>query len=185
MTAGQEVTFTCVPPGSGSRIGIDRDGDGAGDGDEGDAGTDSANPADVPSAPQVCTSTTSVAFKRATLTDRRGVLFMNVEIDLDQYAQETVSVIATDGDGPIMAEGVAGASIVTKGSASKYRAPKGATGIKTITIREKRNSGGIFKITLRTIAAWAPGAANQLPSATDIRLNFAGRCFIGDATKVN
>src|SRR5262249_32686272 len=26
-TAGQEVTFTCVPPGSGVRIGIDRDGD--------------------------------------------------------------------------------------------------------------------------------------------------------------
>ncbi|MEO0424918.1 MAG: hypothetical protein AAF184_21465 [Pseudomonadota bacterium] len=32
--AGQELTFTCVPPGSGERIGIDRDADGIFDGDE-------------------------------------------------------------------------------------------------------------------------------------------------------
>ncbi len=32
--AGQELTFTCVPPGSGERIGIDRDADGVYDGDE-------------------------------------------------------------------------------------------------------------------------------------------------------
>jgi len=31
---GGEVTFTCVPPGSGHRIGIDRDRDGVLDGDE-------------------------------------------------------------------------------------------------------------------------------------------------------
>jgi hypothetical protein len=31
---GGEVTFTCVPPGSGQRIGLDRDGDGILDGDE-------------------------------------------------------------------------------------------------------------------------------------------------------
>ncbi|HEX8706580.1 MAG TPA: hypothetical protein VF815_47545, partial [Myxococcaceae bacterium] len=43
-----EVTFTCVPPGSGLRIGIDRDGDGAGDGDEEAAGTDPANPVSKP-----------------------------------------------------------------------------------------------------------------------------------------
>jgi DNA-binding beta-propeller fold protein YncE len=38
------VTFTCVPPGSGERIGVDRDGDGAWDGDERDAHTDPADP---------------------------------------------------------------------------------------------------------------------------------------------
>jgi hypothetical protein len=42
---GQEVTYTCTPPGSGVRLGIDRDGDGALDGDERDAGTDPADPA--------------------------------------------------------------------------------------------------------------------------------------------
>ena len=42
------VTYTCAPPGSGERIGIDRDGDGFRDGDERDAGSDPADPADTP-----------------------------------------------------------------------------------------------------------------------------------------
>jgi hypothetical protein len=37
------VTFTCVPPGNGIRMGVDRDLDGAFDADEADAGTDTAN----------------------------------------------------------------------------------------------------------------------------------------------
>ncbi len=45
---GVPVTYTCAPPGSGTRIGVDRDGDGAWDGDERDAGT---NPADPNSEP--------------------------------------------------------------------------------------------------------------------------------------
>jgi DNA-binding beta-propeller fold protein YncE len=43
--ADQERTFTCVPPGSGARIGIDRDEDGVLDRDELDAGSDPANAA--------------------------------------------------------------------------------------------------------------------------------------------
>jgi hypothetical protein len=39
------ITFTCMPPGSGIRAGIDRDRDGKLDRDELDAGTDPANPA--------------------------------------------------------------------------------------------------------------------------------------------
>jgi DNA-binding beta-propeller fold protein YncE len=50
LTAGQEVTYTCVPPGSGQRIGIDRDEDTFLDRDEIDAGTDPADPADFPGA---------------------------------------------------------------------------------------------------------------------------------------
>jgi DNA-binding beta-propeller fold protein YncE len=38
------VTYTCQPPGSGARAGIDRDGDGRLDGDEADAGTSPVNP---------------------------------------------------------------------------------------------------------------------------------------------
>ncbi len=45
---GQERTYTCVPPGSGVRIGIDRDEDGALDGDELDAGSDPADPGSRP-----------------------------------------------------------------------------------------------------------------------------------------
>ncbi len=45
---GHELTYTCAPLGSGRRIGIDRDEDGFLDGDEDDAGTDPADPLDVP-----------------------------------------------------------------------------------------------------------------------------------------
>jgi hypothetical protein len=42
------LTFTCVPPGSGWRLGIDRDGDGFADGDELAAGSSPADPNSVP-----------------------------------------------------------------------------------------------------------------------------------------
>jgi DNA-binding beta-propeller fold protein YncE len=43
-THGHPMTYTCVPPGSGERVGVDRDGDGVWDGDERDAHTDPADP---------------------------------------------------------------------------------------------------------------------------------------------
>jgi len=46
--AGQERTYTCVPPGSGQRIGIDRDADHFYDADESDAGTNPTDPLSVP-----------------------------------------------------------------------------------------------------------------------------------------
>jgi hypothetical protein len=47
-TAGQELTYTCVAPGDGVRVGVDRDQDGCPDRSELDAGTDPANPMSVP-----------------------------------------------------------------------------------------------------------------------------------------
>jgi hypothetical protein len=46
--SGHPVTYTCVPPGSGVRIGVDRDGDGLRDGDERDARTNPADPTSTP-----------------------------------------------------------------------------------------------------------------------------------------
>jgi len=46
--AGQELTYTCVPPGSGLRAGIDRDEDGFFDRDELDGGSDPADPGSTP-----------------------------------------------------------------------------------------------------------------------------------------
>jgi len=46
--AGQALTFTCAPPGDGLRLGLDRDGDGALDRDEFDAGSDPADPDSTP-----------------------------------------------------------------------------------------------------------------------------------------
>jgi DNA-binding beta-propeller fold protein YncE len=48
--AGEARTYTCVPPGEGVRIGIDRDEDGAYDGDEIAAGTDPADPSSNPAS---------------------------------------------------------------------------------------------------------------------------------------
>jgi DNA-binding beta-propeller fold protein YncE len=45
---GGALTYTCVPPGSGERIGLDRDLDGALDGDERAAGSDPADPSSMP-----------------------------------------------------------------------------------------------------------------------------------------
>jgi YVTN family beta-propeller protein len=55
-SAGQERTYTCVPPGSGTRIGIDRDSDGCFDRDELDLGSD---PADAGSNSCLGSSTTT------------------------------------------------------------------------------------------------------------------------------
>ena len=63
-TAGQELTYTCVPPGSGVRVGIDRDEDGFFDRDELDLGSDPANPASVPAG----TTTTTVITATTTTT---------------------------------------------------------------------------------------------------------------------
>jgi hypothetical protein len=48
QTPGQELTYTCVPPGTGVHAALDRDGDGFLDRDELDARSDSANPGSTP-----------------------------------------------------------------------------------------------------------------------------------------
>ena len=45
---GHEVTYTCVPRGSGARLAVDRDDDGFLDGDEVDACSDPADPESTP-----------------------------------------------------------------------------------------------------------------------------------------
>ncbi|HEY8515061.1 MAG TPA: hypothetical protein VIS07_06085 [Candidatus Binatia bacterium] len=62
---GQEVTWTCVPRGSGERIGLDRDLDGFYDRDELDAGTNPADPLDFPGA----VGTSGIRTAALTLTD--------------------------------------------------------------------------------------------------------------------
>jgi hypothetical protein len=48
LATGRPLTYTCTPPGSGYRMGIDRDEDGFLDGDERSAGSDPADPSDTP-----------------------------------------------------------------------------------------------------------------------------------------
>ena len=62
-TAGQEQTWTCMPPGSGTRAGIDRDEDGFLDQDERDVGSDPADPASTPLTVPVSISTAKLLLK--------------------------------------------------------------------------------------------------------------------------
>jgi hypothetical protein len=57
LAATTDLTYTCVPPGSGLRIGIDRDRDGALDGDELDGGSDADDPSSVPDGSVHCLDT--------------------------------------------------------------------------------------------------------------------------------
>jgi YVTN family beta-propeller protein len=64
--AGQERTYHCVPPGSGLRIGIDRDEDGFFDRDEIDGGSDPADPSSVPSGTTSTTTSTTTSSTSTT-----------------------------------------------------------------------------------------------------------------------
>ena len=151
-----------MPPGNGLRIGIDRDGDGFGDGDELDGGTDPTDAGDTPTdvAP-VCSTVNPVQFKTATLTDRTGRLSVRADLLLGTYTQESVAASASDNDGAIFADLVAGNLIVPKGAGFKFKAPRGSVGITDVSVREKRNSGGIFTVTLKTKGAWPVGSATK------------------------
>jgi hypothetical protein len=66
-TPGQEITYTCVPPGSGVRVGVDRDGDGWFDRYELDHGTDPADALSFPGAPTTTTTTVTTSTTTTTI----------------------------------------------------------------------------------------------------------------------
>jgi hypothetical protein len=185
-TAGQELTFTCVPPGEGTRVGIDRDGDGYGDGDEIAAGSDPSDPNSIPAGgTPICTSLTSFIWKRAYIKDSRGNLSLTgKDLPLTDYTNQSVSVVIDDGGGSIFAGTVPGASIILKGSTYKFIAPSGSTGLTRITVKENSRAPGLFKVTAKAKGAWTPGLANETELTTTVTVNVGGMCFRGNATKV-
>jgi hypothetical protein len=74
-TPGQDLTFSCVPPGSGDRIGIDRDQDGFRDRDELDDGKDPADPTSFPGSAPLLVSTKSLILKDGTPPSKRRISF--------------------------------------------------------------------------------------------------------------
>jgi DNA-binding beta-propeller fold protein YncE len=186
-TAGQELTFTCVPPGSGVRIGLDRDADGYGDRDELDLGSDPENPASIPSGGiQICASTSPFTFKSARVTDKSGNLsLIAVDVPLTTYAQETISVELV---GLLFSRSysatIPGASILLKGKSYKYTAPGGSTGLIRILVKENSKAPGLFKVTAKTKKAWPAGTFIETPASTVVLLNVGGQCFFGNVTKL-
>jgi DNA-binding beta-propeller fold protein YncE len=64
--AGQPLTYTCAPPGTGERMGVDRDEDGFYDRDELDAGSDPADPLAIPGG----TTATLISAKKLLIKNK-------------------------------------------------------------------------------------------------------------------
>jgi DNA-binding beta-propeller fold protein YncE len=71
-TSGQELTYTCVPPGSGTRIAIDRDEDGVFDRRELDCGSDPADPGSTATTSGACSVVTTSTTTTTTVTTTSG-----------------------------------------------------------------------------------------------------------------
>jgi hypothetical protein len=180
-TAGQELTFTAVPPGEGFRIGLDRDADGFRDSDEADAGS---NPGDELSLP--CTSSTPFGERdRARIKDAKGQLSLSAAIVLGDYQRETIEIIVGDGGGIFLDSGILGDALeANSGSTSfKFRSKDGP--ITKLQIKEDPKISGGFKVKVRTRAAWPVGSADEDAAATLVVLNVGGQCVEGSATSVD
>jgi hypothetical protein len=121
--AGQELTYTCVPPGSGERIGIDRDDDGIRDGDE--SGTPSAcPPAPVPG----CRVAAKSSLQMKAEPGRERIVWrwnQGAPVDLNDLGDPVLGttvydLCVYDGDGLVLSAHVP-AQAGWKGIASGYR----------------------------------------------------------------
>ncbi|MCW5892400.1 MAG: beta-propeller fold lactonase family protein [bacterium] len=103
QTAGQEITFTAVPPGTGTRIGIDRDLDGVFDRRELDCATDPANAADFPPTlsgacnvvTTTTTSTTTTTITATTSTTTTTVLVTTTSTTTSTTVTSTTTTTVT------------------------------------------------------------------------------------------
>src|SRR5262249_48372912 len=71
-TPGQELTYTCVPPGNGRRAGTGRDEDDCFDRTEMDAGSNPADPGSIPGGSTTTTTTTTPGSTTTTTTTPPG-----------------------------------------------------------------------------------------------------------------
>ena len=92
--SGQELTFTCAPPGTGERLALDRDGDGHFDRDEIDAGADPADPTSIPGT--VCSGDCDA--DGAVTVDE---ILAGVNLALGVGSIETCPAMDADGSGEV------------------------------------------------------------------------------------
>ncbi len=87
-TAGQERTYTCVPPGSGIRAGVDRDLDGFYDRTEIEAGSDPADATSTPGGP-LPTTTTLTSSTSTTTTTIPGITIRTTTLRMRDFTGNT------------------------------------------------------------------------------------------------
>jgi DNA-binding beta-propeller fold protein YncE len=154
QTAGQDRTYTCVPPGSGQRIGVDRDEDGFRDRDELDAGSDPANPASIPGPAATATATATVS---ATATATRTATATSTAT---ASATPTATTPAT---GPTATATATGAATATRTHTATATATGSATATRTATATATAVASGS---ATATPTASATGTATATASAT-------------------
>jgi len=180
-TAGQELTFTAVPVGEGYRIGLDRDLDGYRNADEVGAGSDPGDEASTPCA----TTTSNFVYTKAKLQDSKGKLQIKADMTLSSaYTGGVVSVVAMDGGG-IIFTGEIGA-LTPNNAATKYtyKAPMDSTGITKVAVKAMKDPG-VYRVTMKTSAAWTPPSADETIVSTFVTLRVVDECVDGPATKVD
>jgi hypothetical protein len=109
---GQTVTFSCVPPGSGTRLGIDRDLDGFLDQDELDAGKNPADPNSFPGSDPLLVPTKSIELKDGATVSKRKVSFKSTT----KGASDTARIVPPPADG-VGNPTVRGAALIVYNSA--------------------------------------------------------------------
>jgi YVTN family beta-propeller protein len=143
-TPGQEVTYTCVPPGSGVRAGVDRDDDGSLDADESDAGSGPTNPSEVVlKRPRLKVSNNldPAGDEKMTLSGEMQLAADETGVDpiSNGFAFEVQSGDGTEVFSRVVPPGAAGWSVNGGGNRWKFSDPSGgvADGITKIIIRQK------------------------------------------------
>ena len=196
-TLGQELTYTCVPPGSGVRIGIDRDEDGFPDRTEIEAGSDPADPNSVPAGgstttttfpqPPSCT-TMPVTDPRAIVkvVTRRGAgqLRAKMVIDLAAYMNEDVLVSLSDADTPLIAGQDVGVLPPQGSSGTKWRFTSIADGVQQVSLRSLGSrQPGKSKLNVKAKRWFTAAAANQPAASTQLTVQIGNLCFTHAGTR--
>ena len=196
-TAGQELTYTCVPPGSGVRIGIDRDEDGFPDRTEIEAGSDPADPNSVPGGGSTTTTTfpPPPACTNIPVTDPRAVVKVvtrrgtgqvraRMVIDLAAYMNEDVLVSLSDADTPLIAGQDVGVLPPQGSSDTKWRFLSTADGVQRVSLRSLGSrQPGKSKLSVKAKRWFTAAAANQPAASTELTVQIANLCFTHAGTR--
>src|SRR5262249_30290601 len=201
--AQQERTYTCVPFGSGTRIGIDRDLDGCLNFDDGaptnpltcaGAGTTTT----TSTQPGGTTTTTSTlpggctpvpvvdprASVRVTTRNAAGKVTGRMLITLAAYAGEPVTVSLSDSDTPTIASQSFAALPAQGTSGRKWQFKTLADGVQKVTLQDKTSrQPNTFKVSVNAKHWFTAAAANQLAADTNLTVRIGNLCFTHVATK--
>jgi hypothetical protein len=192
--AGSTQVWTCVPPGSGTRMAIDRDGDGFLDGDERDAGASPVDPVSRPGGPAVITIGTSVLSMQDGAPERRRFTFKAPRHSTivpppaggsgdPTLTGATLRVYSSAGSGEQLTVTLPTTGWRAGSSGFKYRSRDGAIsalrigpgrltiagggGAFTYTLDEPAQRRVVVRLTIGTGADWCAEAVASAPGARD------------------